>query len=379
MEGTCRPLIEVLAEVPDSRRRRGRRHPLVAILALACTAMLCGFRSYSTIVEWARTYGPELMGALGFTRATGPSVGTLHTVPRQLDREALERKLGAWAEGVLAATPGAPGVAEGLALDGKTLGGSRKQGAPGAHLLAAVGQRLGLSLAQRAVPDETNELGVVRAVLRDLVLSGRVVTADALHTQREVAGAILAGGGDYVLPVKETQPQLLAQIADVFAHPALFGAGFVSAETTDSGHGRVGRRRLTASPPPPGFTDWPGLRQVYRIERTVVRKRTGARRAEVGYGITSLPPESADAAGLLAYTRWHWHIENRSHWVRDVTFDEDRSPVRAGSIPQVMAALRNTVIGLLRSAGERNIAAALRRLAGQPTAAMALIGIHVEN
>jgi hypothetical protein len=111
----------------------------------------------------------------------------------------------------------------------------------------------------------------------------------------------------------------------------------------------------------------------------VTRKQAGARRREVGYGIASLPPERADAARLLAYTRWHWHIENRSHWVRDVTFDEDRSPVRAGSIPQVMAALRNTVIGLLRSAGERNIAAALRRLAGQPTAAMALIGIHVEN
>lgn len=379
MERACRPLIEVLAEVPDFRRRRGQRHPLTAILALACTAMLCGFRSYSTIVEWGRTYGPELMGALGFTRTDGPSVGTLHTVLRHLDREALERTLGAWAEGVLAASSGEPGLAEGIALDGKTLRGSRKQGAPGAHLLAAVGQRLGLSLAQRAVPDETNELGVVRAVLRDLVLAGRVVTADALHTQQEVAGAILAGGGDYVLPVKENQPHLLAQIADVFAHPALFGDTFTVAETTDVGHGRVERRRLTASPVPAGCSTWPGLRQVYRIERTATRKRTGARRQEVGYGISSLPPERADAARLLDYTRWHWHIENRAHWVRDVTFDEDRSQVRAGGIPQVMAALRNTVIGLLRAAGERNIAAALRRFAGQPTAAMALIGIQVEN
>ena len=135
----------------------------------------------------------------------------------------------------------------------------------------------------------------------------------------------------------------------------------------------------TSSPPPAGCSAWPGLRQVYRIERTATRKRTGARRQEVGYGISSLPPERADAARLLAYTRWHWHIENRTHWVRDVTFDEDRSQVRAGGIPQVMAALRNTVIGLLRAAGERNIAAALRRFAGQPTAAMALIGIQVEN
>src|SRR5688572_17408367 len=109
MDGGYRPLIEVLAEVPDFRRRRGLRHPLVAILALACTAMLCGFRSYSTMAEWGRTYGPELMRALGFTRVEGPSVGTLHAVLRHLDRDALEAKLGAWAETVLAAAPGGPG------------------------------------------------------------------------------------------------------------------------------------------------------------------------------------------------------------------------------------------------------------------------------
>jgi len=372
-------LIEVLAEVPDFRRRRGQRHPLTAILALACTAMLCGFRSYSTIVEWGRTYGPELMGALGFTRAGGPSVGTLHTVLRHLDREALERTLGAWAEGVLAASPGEPGLAEGIALDGKTLRGSRKQGAPGAHLLAAVGQRLGLSLAQRAVPDETNELGVVRAVLRDLVLAGRVVTADALHTQQAVAGAILAGGGDYVLPVKDNQPHLLAQIQDVFAHPALFSDTFTVAETTDVGHGRIERRRLTASPAPPGVAEWPGLRQVYRIERTATRKRTGGRRQEVGYGISSLPPERADAARLLGYTRWHWHIENRSHWVRDVTFQEDASRVRTAPIPQVLAALRNTVIGLRHAAGRTQIKAATLDLQANPWDALALLGITPDN
>jgi predicted transposase YbfD/YdcC len=379
MDGGYRPLIEVLAEVPDFRRRRGLRHPLVAILALACTAMLCGFRSYSTMVEWGRTYGPELMRALGFTRVEGPSVGTLHTVLRHLDRDALEAKLGAWAEAVLAATPGGPDGPEGIALDGKTLRGSRKQGAPGAHLLAAVSHRLGLGLAQRAVPDATNELGVVQAVLRDLVLAGRVVTTDSLHTQREVARTIVAAGGDYVLPVKENQPTLLGQIEDVFAHPELWAEDFRVAETLDSGHGRVERRRLVASTALLAFTDWPGLQQVYRIERTRRRKRTGAGRTEVGYGITSLAPARADAARLLGYTRWHWHIENRSHWVRDVTFDEDRSQLRAGGIPQIMAALRNTIIGLLRRHGEPNIAAALRHFAGQPRAAMALIGITLDN
>jgi hypothetical protein len=95
--------------------------------------------------------------------------------------------------------------------------------------------------------------------------------------------------------------------------------------------------------------------------------------------VTSLTPERADAARLLAVVRGHWSIENRSHWVRDVTFDEDRSQVRCGNIPQVMAALRNTVIGLMRWAGYTNMAAACRRFAAQPTAALHLIGITLEN
>ena len=96
-------------------------------------------------------------------------------------------------------------------------------------------------------------------------------------------------------------------------------------------------------------------------------------------GVTSLAPARADAVRLLAMVRGHWSIENRSHWVRDVTFDEDRSQVRCGSIPQVMAALRNTVIGLMRWAGHTNIAAACRRFAAQPRTALHLIGLALEN
>ncbi len=97
------------------------------------------------------------------------------------------------------------------------------------------------------------------------------------------------------------------------------------------------------------------------------------------YGVTSLRPERATPGRVLELVRGHWHIENKSHWVHDVTFDEDRSQVRCGNIPQVMAALRNTAIELLRWAGHTNIAAACRRLAPQPAQALALIGIELEN
>ena len=122
------------------------------------------------------------------------------------------------------------------------------------------------------------------------------------------------------------------------------------------------------------------MRQAFRIERHIVRIRTGeVLREEVVYGVTSLPPRRASAAALLAYSRAHWRIENRSHWVRDVTFDEDRSQVRVGSIPEVLAALRNTTISLLRLAGRPNLAAACRRHAAQPWEALALLGVSRHN
>ena len=374
----ARPLIEVLAEIPDSRSNHGKRHPLVAILALACSAMLCGYRSYTAIAEWGRHDGAHLVQALGFTHRS-PCAATLHTVLRRVDREVLEVKLGAWAEAVLREAPGIEEGEDAIAIDGKTLRGSKKQGAPGAHLLSALAHRVGVTLAQQAVNDKTNEIPVVLDLLRHLVLEGRIVTMDALLTQRQIAQQIVDARGDYVMVVKENQPQLLDDIETVFALPPMPGERRTAAETLDLGHGRIEQRRLRTSDVLMGYSDWPGLAQVFRLERQVIIKKTGEVREEVVAGVTSLGPERADAARLLALVRGQWQIENQSHWVRDVTFDEDRSQVRCGSIPQVMAALRNTVIGLIRWAGHTNIAAACRRFAAQPRAALHLIGIELEN
>lgn len=126
-----------------------------------------------------------------------------------------------------------------------------------------------------------------------------------------------------------------------------------------------------------GYLDWPGQQQVFMVQREVVHLRTGEVERETVYGVTSLDVGQAAAGRLLQLVRHQWHIENRSHWVRDVTFDEDRSQVRVGSIPQVMAAIRNTAIGLLRLHGATNIAAATRRMAAQPAEALALLGISI--
>lgn len=190
----CRPLVEVLAEVPDFRQNQGKRHTLAAILSLACAAILCGYRSYGAMAEWGEHYGSELALALGFKQGKTPSVGTLHTIFRHLDKEAFEAKIGEWAECVLQKfSP--PGTLQAISIDGKTLRGSKKQGAKDVHLLSAVSHGLGLTLGQQAVDDKSNEIPAAQQLLKMLVLEGRVVTMDALLTQKEIAKTIREKGG----------------------------------------------------------------------------------------------------------------------------------------------------------------------------------------
>jgi predicted transposase YbfD/YdcC len=371
------PLAEVLGQIPDVRRARGKRHPLRAVLLLACVAMLGGARSESAIAEWGANYGPEWRRRLGRTHARGPSQATIHRLFRRIDVRLLETCLGQWAQQVLACLP-APAATdgarplEGIALDGKTLRGSRKRGAVDTHLLSAVSQRLGVVLGQVAVADKTNEIPTAPEVLAQLVLTGRVVTVDALLTQTALADTILAQGGDYLMVVKDNQPTLATDLATLFADPE---APVTSAEETALHGGRYEQRRLLVSTELVGYVRWPGVQQVLAMERRVVRKATGEVRTEWAYAVTSLPPARATPAQLLTLWREHWVIENKLHYVRDVTFDEDRAGVWKDRIPQVMAALRNAAIGVARLSGQTNIAAACRHYAAQPAAAFAALGL----
>jgi predicted transposase YbfD/YdcC len=375
-----RPLMDILSEIPDFRKAKGKRHPLSAILGMACAATLCGYKSYSAMAEWGRNYGGKLVQALGFTHEKTPCASTLHTVFRNIDKKAVEAKLGSWAESVMSATPDAEvpeDDLEGVSLDGKTLGGSRKQGAPGTHLLSAVSHKLGVTLTQQAGDHSTDEMRIIHEALQNLVLEGRVFTMDALNTQRKTAETITEGGGDYVMIAKKNQASLLNDVKTVFDGPYSHLLQKSSVQTLDMGHGRIEDRHLTASDELSDYSDWPGLEQVFQLTRRTTIKKTEKVREETVYGITSLTPQQADSARLLELVRCHWHIENMSHWVRDVTFDEDRSQVRCGNIPQVMAAIRNTVIGLMRWLGYTNIVATCRYFAAQPWDALEAIGIQI--
>lgn len=361
------PLIEALSRVPDFRKSRGKRHPLVAILALAMAAVLCGYDSLTAISQWGREHGPALLAPLGFRHFPGPCVATLHRVFRQLDVMALEQVLSAW---LLTCLP----AQGGLALDGKTLRGSRDGPDDPVQLLAVFAQTVGVALGQQPITGK-NEVAAALEFLQSLDLTGWIVTGDAGFTHKTVAETILQQGGDYVLTVKKNQPTLYADIELLFAESAVVSDTLTSCRQLNM-HGNRGEERiLQASTALQDYCLWPGLHQVFRIERHFTDKQTGRTTSDIDFGITSLPAERADAQRLASLVRGHWGIENRLHWVRDVTFSEDASHIRSGHAPQTMAALRNTAITLMRLLGFNGTAPTLRHFAAHPARAVAVLAL----
>jgi predicted transposase YbfD/YdcC len=366
------PLIEILAEIPDVRQRQGKRHPLAGMMALGVTATVCGYETIGAIAEWGRNYGEEYQEELGFERHGYPAQVTWYRVFRDVAIEVVEQKLGEWCEQVLQAMTG-EGERVGISVDGKTLRGRKKQGADKSHLLAAASHQLGMVLRQIGVDDHTNEIGVVEAVLLPLVLEGRVVTADALLTQHKVAQTIVDRGGDYVLPVKQNQENTYHTLEYWFAsQPPRYLANRV-VETIEKKHGRTTHWRMEVTTALNDYLVWPGLAQSFKLTRRSVKQSTGELTEEIHFGITSLSPHEATPLDLLKFTRAHWSIENRLHWVRDVTFDEDRSQLRLGHAHQLMAAFRNLAIVLLRLMSHPNIASATHFFAARPNSALLLV------
>jgi hypothetical protein len=200
-------LLDVLATVPDPRDNRGIRHPLPAVLGLAVVAMLTGCKSYQAIAQFGRDKGPALAHALGFRRGKTPTKSTYSVLFRQIDVAAFEAALGRW---VASRLP--PEDTTVVALDGKTLRGSKDGEVPGQHLVAAYASAASAVLAQVKVDAKTNEHKAALQLLGVLSVKGRVFTGDAIFCQRDVCKAIHAGGGDYVFTVKDNQPSLAIDI-----------------------------------------------------------------------------------------------------------------------------------------------------------------------
>lgn len=202
-------------------------------------------------------------------------------------------------------------------------------------------------------------------------LAGRLVTGDARYCQTALGRQIREAQGDYLFIVKGNQPDLLWAVRTLFADPPP-GEAFATAVTWDQHGGRVERRQVWASSALTGYLDWPGARQVLRVERRCLAK--GAWTREVRYAITSVGSQ-VGAAALLEHVRGHWAIENRLHWVRDVVFGEDQATTRKAHAPQALAIFRNLAISLLHQWRGPGITAARAFYALHPTSLFRRLGL----
>jgi len=209
-------LLEVLASVPDPRKRRGLRHPLTAILSLTVVATLAGMKSLEAIAQFGRDRGKHLAFALGFRRGKTPAKSTLSELFRLLDVSAFEEAIRRWLQSR------AEDDGDDVAMDGKTLKGSADGEVPGVHLLSAYAADADAVLAQLRVDAKTNEHKAALRLLGVLPVQGKVVTGDAMFTHRDVAQEIRQRGGDYILIVKDNQPELKAQIEAALHDDAAF-------------------------------------------------------------------------------------------------------------------------------------------------------------
>lgn len=338
----------------DPRKRRGIRHQLVSILAVAAAAVVAGARSYVAAAQWAAHAPAEVLAALEIRvdPHTGafvvPCESTIRRTLQARDGDLLDKVLGAWL------CPRLP-TEQVLTVDGKTLRGARAGDGRAVHVLAAMLADDRAVLSQREIAPKTNEITAFAPLLDELDLTGVLVSADALHTQRAHARYLVEDkNADYLLTVKDNQPTLFSQL-----NALPWAQVPVAHIECDRGHGRTERRTIQVVPAPDTL-EFPHAAQVFLVERYVADLHGNHTSAVAVLGLTSRPATQADPTQIAAALRGQWSIENGLHYLRDVTFAEDASRTRTGSGPRIMASLRNLAITVLRRAGHTNIAAGLR-------------------
>lgn len=336
-------IADAFADLVDPRIDRTKRHRLRDILTITLCGVLCGAENWVEIADWADAKEAWRTDWLGLAHGI-PSHDTLGRVFNRLDPLQFETGFLRWVEGCR--PPQANGV---LAIDGKTVrrSGDTFRGQEPLHLVSAWASRQRLVLGQEAVTAKSNEISAIPLLLERLDLTEQVVTIDAMGCQRTIAAQIIDGGGDYVLALKDNQPDLLADVIDSFAvAPTVDG----TARTVEKDHGRRETRRCETINDPAVIAwldpeqDWAGLQAIARVTATR-QVADQAPTTAIRYYVSSLP---GDARPIAAAVRSHWGIENSLHWVLDVAFREDENRTRAGHSAENLALIRKLALNLLR-------------------------------
>ena len=362
----------------DPRKAHGKRYSLTTLLVIIFLAKLCGKDTPMEIADWAKNHAEELARLLKLKRTWMPHHNTIRRVFQNiLEETEFERMAREYSQQEQV------GAGEVLAMDGKALRGTRIAGQEGSdYVLSVYNVSQQQVVAQAAVDSKENEIVAAPRALQKVPLTGKVVTGDALHTQRSISEQIVGQGGHYLWPVKENQLRLYEDIERLFAPDkpkSGFGkitTDFLSARKVNLGHGRLEKRTIQTSAMLNDYVDWPGIGQVYRLERKFDWVRQGKvykTSSEIEYGITSLSRDQASPAKVLHIRRQHWLIETGLHYRRDVTFHEDATRMTIGAAGRILATVHNLVLGLIKRAGYNNAAQARRYYEGHVAEAFALL------
>jgi predicted transposase YbfD/YdcC len=365
-----------LQSLTDLRKARGKRYSLTTVLMIVLLAKLSGANSPTEIAEWGIYHQSEVEALLQIKLKRMPERSTYRRIlAYKVYETEIERLVGEYNQ------DGERGTI--CALDGKALLGmaKREDGTP-EYALSVYDVTAGKTMAQIEVGNKENEITKAPEVIMLAKIAGKVVTGDALHTQKRLAQTILDEQGDYVFPVKENQPNLYKNIQSLFApeYPKPgFGkiqTDFLTAQKVNKGHGRIEIRTITTSEMLNTYAAWPGLAQVYRLEREFQWWRRGLcykTSRQVEFGITSLARNKASPRQLLEIRRSHWGIETGSHYRRDVTLREDATRFTIGQGARVLANIHNLVLALIHQTGFHNAAQARRFFAAHLSCAFSLL------
>jgi predicted transposase YbfD/YdcC len=365
-----------LQTLTDIRKARGKRYSLTTLMMIVLLAKLSGADTPTAIAEWGTHHQGELEGLLRIKPKRMPERSTYR---RLLAYQVYETEV----EQMVREYNQSGERGDICALDGKALlGMPRREDGTAEYALSVYDVRAGKTIAQVKVGSKENEITKAPEAIKLAKIDGKVVTGDAMHTQKRLAQTILDEHGDYVFTVKENQPNLYKNIQSLFApeYPKPgFGkiqTDFLQAQTVNKGHGRLEKRTLTTSEMLNPYAAWPGLAQVYRLEREFQWWRKGVcyrTSCEVEFGITSLARKKVTPMKLLEVRRAHWGIETGSHYRRDVTLREDATRFTIGNGARVLANLNNLVLALIRQAGFLNAAQARRFFSAHLPAAFSLL------
>lgn len=385
-------LYAAFAQVKDGRKAKGKRYPLSLLLTLLLLGKLAGETSINGMVDWINERAGWLRRQLNWPKRF-PTNSTYSEALARCDAQQLVsviasvllkaravEQCGSEPSRLQASKP--EESLTHVAMDGKTLRGTlghQSETQPAVHLLSLYECQSGIVLTQRAVQNKENEISAAAALVHPALVKGRIISSDAMHTQKKWCACVHCYGGYYLTIVKKNQPQMFQDLLDFFDDPQAEQQEWRYSKRVQKGHGRLEVRELWSSTQMNEWfeTQWAGVAQVFRLHRQV--KEADHEREETVYGLTNLPRQKASAARLLDLQQAHWRIENRLHYRRDVTLGEDACQVRQAGAPEALAALNGGVLALMDWLGVSNVASQMRHFCAHPQEALQLLCGRLER